>query len=317
MASFAIMFFKYVSQGPETFDRYCGFNIEAIGDTFVGAANKFAAGDFSELEFAFYAAYRYVVECQICFPGQLNGQIISMLSKIEGYECSGEVAIQVRFVRYQMVIGVVQRFFNHPRVGDIQSLDSLLKQAKSERETAESQIKEREAKVLELSKTLERYKTAFNFVGLYDGFKHLRDQKRSEANAGRAWLAILGLVMLIPFFLKFSAVFSPNSGLALDTAAYVSFVGFELVLEYFFRVGLNGYRSVRAQLMQIDLRMALCQFIQEYANYAKDIQKTSPGTLDKFDQLIFSGIVNDEGAIPSTFDGVEQLANLIGKIKAR
>lgn len=74
---------------------------------------------------------------------------------------------------------------------------------------------------------------------------------------------------------------------------------------------------MKAQLIQIDLRMTLCQFIQDYADYAKEVRKDSPLLLERFDQLVFSGIVSSEGAIPSTFDGIEQIANLIEKIKTK
>lgn len=36
----------------------------------------------------------------------------------------------------------------------------------------------------------------------------------------------------------------------------------ELILIYFFRVILNNYQSLQAQIIQIELRQALCQFIR-------------------------------------------------------
>ena len=41
-------------------------------------------------------------------------------------------------------------------------------------------------------------------------------------------------------------------------------VDFELIAIYFFRVVLMHFRSVKAQLLQLDLRIALCQFIENY-----------------------------------------------------
>lgn len=123
--------------------------------------------------------------------------------------------------------------------------------------------------------------------------------------------------MLAPFLMKFWVAVFPSGSLVIDTPFYVSLIGFELILAYFFRVALHGYKGVKAQLIQIDLRMTLCQFIQDYAEYAKEVRRDSPSLLDRFDQLVFSGIVNSEGAIPSTFDGMEQLANLIDKVKSK
>ena len=76
-----------------------------------------------------------------------------------------------------------------------------------------------------------------------------------------------------------------------------------------------NFNSVRAQLIQIDLRKSLCQFIQNYATYAKDIREQNTDLLVKFEEVIFSNIMPSEDKIPSTFDGLEQLTNLIGALK--
>jgi hypothetical protein len=61
--------------------------------------------------------------------------------------------------------------------------------------------------------------------------------------------------------------------------------------------------------------MALCQFIQNYAEYSKEIKTKDKSALEKFENLIFSGIVSDEQNLPSTFDGIEQLSKLADAIK--
>ncbi|MDI2145510.1 hypothetical protein KBJ94_26055 [Pseudomonas sp. ITA] len=84
---------------------------------------------------------------------------------------------------------------------------------------------------------------------------------------------------------------------------------------YFFRVVLAQFRSVKAQVLQLDLRIALCQFVQSYAEYSKKIRKDDPGALSKFEAIVFSSLVSESEGIPSTFDGAEQLANLIKSIR--
>ncbi|HDR1868661.1 TPA: hypothetical protein SIC62_000746 [Pasteurella multocida] len=68
--------------------------------------------------------------------------------------------------------------------------------------------------------------------------------------------------------------------------------------------------------MQLELRKTLCQFIQSYADYAKEIKEKDRSSLEKFENLIFSSILSDSEKVPSTFDGLEQLANLIKNIKS-
>lgn len=89
----------------------------------------------------------------------------------------------------------------------------------------------------------------------------------------------------------------------------------ELLLLYFFRVVLHHFRSVKAQLLQIDLRIAICQFVESYAEYVSKIREKNANVLDRFESLIFSGLVADENGIPSTFDGTEQIANVIRSMR--
>jgi len=90
-----------------------------------------------------------------------------------------------------------------------------------------------------------------------------------------------------------------------------------LVMLYYFRVSLANYNSTRAQLMQIELRMSLCQFIQGYSKYSSEISKENENLLGKFEDVIFSNIMISEDKIPSTFDGLEQLATLIKAVKIK
>ena len=92
-------------------------------------------------------------------------------------------------------------------------------------------------------------------------------------------------------------------------------LGLEFVFIYFFRVVLNHYNSIQTQIMQIELRQSLCQFIQSYAKYAKEIKEKDGASLEKFENLIFSSILSTPDKVPSTFDGIEQLSNLIKNIK--
>ncbi|HEX5844062.1 MAG TPA: hypothetical protein VFY62_16425, partial [Pseudomonas sp.] len=62
-------------------------------------------------------------------------------------------------------------------------------------------------------------------------------------------------------------------------------------------------------------RKTLCRFIQSYADYSTEIKKKDAGSLDKFESIIFSGVVSDEGNIPSAYDGVEQIGKIFKSLK--
>lgn len=61
--------------------------------------------------------------------------------------------------------------------------------------------------------------------------------------------------------------------------------------------------------------MTLCRFIQHYSEHAAAIKKNSDVTLDRFETVIFSGLVSNDSDLPATFDGVEQLASLFKTMK--
>ncbi|HDR1137280.1 TPA: hypothetical protein QB640_002020 [Pasteurella multocida] len=67
--------------------------------------------------------------------------------------------------------------------------------------------------------------------------------------------------------------------------------------------------------MQLELRQSLCQFIQNYADYAKEIKEKDSASLEKFENLIFSSILSSPDKVPSTFDGLDQLANIVKEMR--
>ena len=88
----------------------------------------------------------------------------------------------------------------------------------------------------------------------------------------------------------------------------------ELLLLYYFRIALHSYTNTRSQIMQLQLRNSVCQFIENYVKFRNE-NKEVGGGFDKFEALIFSGLAPSEDKVPSTFDGLEQLSKLIKDVK--
>lgn len=87
-----------------------------------------------------------------------------------------------------------------------------------------------------------------------------------------------------------------------------------MALIYFFRLSYLEAKSIRTQLVQIDLRLSLCSFIDGYVEYRKKNNVNIDKVLEIFDSLIFSPIQTNENNIPSMFDGIEAIAGLAEKI---
>lgn len=76
-------------------------------------------------------------------------------------------------------------------------------------------------------------------------------------------------------------------------------------------------RSVQSQLLQLDLRMTLCRFIQSYAEYAAELKAKPPEGFEKFESVIFSPLVSSDDKIPNTFDGLDQLSSVVNIVKGK
>ena len=165
-----------------------------------------------------------------------------------------------------------------------------------------------------LKQCLDSYQTAFNFVGLSKGFENLLDKKRSAKKWTLSFLSALGIIVIAPLIFELWYFIQGND---VTWQKMLPVITLELILIYFFRVILNNYQSLQAQIIQIELRQALCQFIQSYAEYAKKIKKDDTGSLEKFESLIFSSILAHSDKIPGTFDGLESLTSLIKEWKSK
>lgn len=169
-----------------------------------------------------------------------------------------------------------------------------------------------------LKNKLDTYQTAFNFVGLYQGFSQLKENKDDEL----FWLNIQYYVLVflmigIPvaeFFWLFNNYNENLKTLQIVVLALPS-ITLLLILFWFFRIVLQNIKSIRSQIMQLELRMTLCQFIQSYAEKSKELKEYNKDGFEKFESLIFSSIVSSDEKIPNTFDGIESLTNLVKIVK--
>lgn len=180
-------------------------------------------------------------------------------------------------------------------------------------------IKEKQEKVQQLAKQLEEQKKAFNFVGLSQGFEKLLNTKKSARCYTFFFLICIGAFLFVVPAAYIQTIMSFSVDTINDPYIWklaIPFTGAEIILLYFFRVILNHYNSLQTQIMQLELRQSLCQFIQSYADYAKEIKEKDGASLEKFENLIFSSILSSPDKVPSTFDGLEQLSNLIKNMRS-
>ena len=228
----------------------------------------------------------------------------------------------------QLDIWILGYYFYGKSFKSFERYEELVKDSEKESLNIESQIKlqkdvlskfinDKKEAVDRLAKQLEQQKTAFNFVGLSQGFESLLKAKKNSQTIVLSLLFFIGIFLFIPLFtyIELNQV-KDLSGDFLNWKMFLPFVSIELISLYLFRVILTHYNSIKTQIMQLELRQTLCQFIQSYVEYAKEIKEKDGDSLEKFENLIFSSILSTPDKVPSTFDGLEQLSNLIKNLKS-
>lgn len=213
--------------------------------------------------------------------------------------------------------------------GGISHIENFLEDKQGEANNLATRLEEYKA-------TLEQYKTAFNFVGLYNGFNNLSEIKNNQKRKTYLFSIFLGFILIFVPFLSIvlqshmdvwvsDTVFDFKTLTVTSQFNWMKILpiwGLEFILIYFFRIVLNRLNTLQTEIVQIELRKSLCQFIQEYAKYAKELREQSSGDdqekvnlLEKFENIIFSNIVSQPEKVPGTFDGLEQLSNFLKEFK--
>lgn len=320
-----IKIIEMMTDEPGLFDRHCGANIAWIGEGFVrevkAVGNVPEEKRFDLICSIFTSAFRFVCELDFALPESAGFRVNEVINFVdEKFDLFPKnEQTQIIFARYLMAAKIAKKFLNDSGVKRINEIDDKLEEVSLFRESWCKEIEEQKKEIGVLSDHLNKVAEGFNFVGLVDAFKVLAKSKNKEKVKVRRWLVIFGFLMLVPpiFQIVYIVLNIDLIGVSKGVLIYAlpAVLAVEILLVYFFRVLLSQFHSVKAQILQLDLRVSLCQFIQSYVDFSMTIKQVDPNALAKFEALVFSGLAPDNESIPSTFDGVEQLANLFKSIR--
>ena len=198
----------------------------------------------------------------------------------------------------------------------VKSLSIRVDNTISETEERMDKLSEKMNQLEALRDKIDNLTTEYNFVGLSSGFERIWRKKKDENNVIIAILFIMGIVMaIIPIYLY---SISDNQDADISIINHIIHITplftVEIILLYFFRVLLHQLNNVKAVLLQVEQRLNICQFFSSYVDYAEQ-HKADKERFEKFESLIFSGLLMDQSQLPSTFDGLDNLSKLIGSIK--
>lgn len=275
------------------------------------------------LEAALAVFYRVLTEFDIT-----SGRTAHEFSRLRSYpvnnsdKLSASTLQEIDHVDRWFPVQILKRFLADKDIAGFRSVSKYKDDVDKKFADWEASLSQHELRVAAFQSNLDTVEEGTNFVKLHQGFNRLSKVKKTELFWIRCAMVAFGSLAIAPALIELWYLFSlqdviGNKSKILLGATALAALTTSFLLIYFFRIALRSADSVKAQILQIEVRKTLCEFIQGYAMYAKEVKVQAPGALDKFESIIFSGIVANEDKLPSAFDGVDQLANLFKSIKSK
>jgi ABC-type multidrug transport system fused ATPase/permease subunit len=307
----------------QDWDKHCQINISWIASSFLNtlSIDKTAITKEDLIDRTYAICFRFLIELYLSIQNDLSMELEQAkqftLENLANF--NGEAQAQISFALNQMPLSLFKAVSTGPEITSIKDHVRMAAEADKKRKEWEDDLSGREDRVTALKDKLTQYETEFNFVGLYAGFKGLLKNKSDEKETIFKWLIVFGFLVVAPIFAELSFLYINRSEISTNPFIYsvsvIPMISLLIIFIYYFRLLNFNYKAVKSQLLQIELRMTLCQFIQSYADYSKEIKEKDKDVLTKFENIIFSGLVSDESKMPSTFDGLEQLSAFIKSLK--
>lgn len=312
-----------IIKNPEHYDKNCTTTIDKFGKDIISNLPETHHERSTRVEGLIFIVIHRML-CEIDFSLRFNStpKVDSSFNIVNENIDSFPQDLKSRLIynRYSFPYDIIKRILNSEEGKNILEFKRNTEKFEEISKRSNQEIEEHLEKIEQQKLTLEKYEQAFNFVGLHEGFNNLHKTKSKEKNYSLTGMFILCIIM---FSILACELWYGQTRSEADTANITNLilivmplVAIEILLIYLFRVVLANYQSIKKQLLQIELRMTLCQFIQSYTEYANEMKAADKASLEKFENLIFSGIVMDDQQLPSTFDGIEQISKMMSALKS-
>jgi hypothetical protein len=321
------IFFAIFSQHLTEFDEFCPANIDWLGLRYIDLLIAFVEQQQDEPEeqliAIFIYSYRFLCELELMQPGDLSFELRDMGKFVdENLELfTAPDRQQLIYASLTMSAQVIKRLLHHPSLADFKTFSETTKSAHQLKVDWDKEIKAKKIETEGLRDAIEKLQTKFNFVGLVNGFENLLTKKKANLKNGFLSIILLGTLMALPVCIQLGFVVWNVTTIETHRATLIyslpPLLALELILLYFFRVVLANHRGLQAQILQLDLRVSLCQFIQSYSEYSSKIKQLDASALDRFESIVFSAVTSGAEKMPTTFDGVEQLAKLVTSLRGK
>ncbi|MCC3303826.1 hypothetical protein [Sneathiella sp. HT1-7] len=308
---------------PAEWDENCAFNLGVIGGRFFTLIDEFDTSNRLHFDKLFVWAYRFLLEFEMS-PIEEKATPIPITKVKDEVESNFNLFDQntrhsLRYASTLMPADIIKKMLKSEGIQNFKTFSENMETAKNLISDWKKELSNQKSQVDALADILKHQKSEFNFVGLNQGFEDLK--KRISV---RQWWQFSGLIFMAVLIIAplvaeiVTVIYRLYNDLSIDNNyLYIlpPLIAIEVLFIYFFRIILHSHKGSKTQKMQIELRQALCQFIESYAESSKHLIEKNSGALEKFESLIFSGITADPEKLPTTYDGIEQLAYLVRSIK--
>ncbi|WP_020414612.1 hypothetical protein [Microbulbifer variabilis] len=335
------MILNSMIESPGEWDELCEFTIENIGHGFIEHVKKYKVSRDSKDYMDMLCAYchEFLVEFYLS-NSRSNSRVLESArafieENLDRFESNARSYIESSM--RGMPIEILKKITTSEELKEFKKFNALVEKAKGLKSEWDKELANKQARVDALKDAFDERDNDYNFVALDKGFKNLAVQKLEEKKETKKWLVLLGVLILLPLFLEVIYVLYQVSLNVADSQGgdslitddrfksirntllllIVPMIPLMAISVYYFRILLLNYKSTKSQLLQLELRRALCQFIISYMEKTRDLKDGDKGSFSKFESIIFSGIVADSEKMPSTYDGMEQLAKLAQSFKGQ
>ncbi len=310
---------------PEQWDKHCQISIRMVGDSFIKKISTEDTTTFTKKRWDYLCAscFQFLFEFYLSTKNNLSMELedtrLFVIQEMDSFEPSAKKRIQQ--VIQEIPVRIVKSIVNSDGIESITDFSAASVKAEKLKKDWDTELTEKEKRVTALQSTLLEQENDYNFIGISKGFSNLAEKKKDEARVLLGALFIAGLGLIVPLIIEFLFLILTKQQAEFQyltvghLIVVIPIISIEIILIYFFRILLLNHKSVKAQILQIELRQTLCEFIENYADYSVKIKAKNPNALEKFENLIFSGILSNPEKLPSTFEGMEQISDLIKSFK--
>ncbi|MGC4217868.1 hypothetical protein VSX44_02585 [Citrobacter freundii] len=310
-----IEIFESFEKYPSRWDERCQYSIDKYQSELLSMIQDASTVPVL-LNNTFATCYMFAIESDMLDDGWVtvtDNFKYFCTYKIDGFD--EKTKRRILFATREIPVRIVKKFIFTQEISTYRDFVDMVNKSKKIEEEWDKKASEKEARIQKLNDALRKQESDFNFSALFDGFFRLGEIKKNELKWARNILFLFGTLIPLPLAWEWFHIGNNDFTELKDFAKIIPVASITIILIYYFKIALGNFNSVKAQVIQIELRKSLCCFIQSYAEYAKEIKENSETTLVKFEEIIFSNIMLTENKIPSTFDGIDQVATLISSIR--